>query len=157
MARKKPQTGDDAEDQVTVEGQALALAPPPDENPEQPTNEGEMSKAKRRIQRWEELPFTAEERLKVEEEIIAANRALRDVESEKSVQNKAWNAQISEHRETMDTAIDVLNKGCFKVSVERIEEMNYEDATVIYYDINTGDEIEEREMTEEELQTRMNL
>lgn len=144
----KRQTGDEAEDQVTVEGSALAVIEEPREAPHA---------KRRRIERLEELPFTEEERLRVEHEIIEANKSMRKVEDMKSAQNKTWNAEINTYRETMDEAIDVLDKGCFKVKVDRIEEHNYSEERVIYYDVDTGEEVDSREMTEEEKQTRMDM
>jgi hypothetical protein len=112
---------------------------------------------RRKVQRREPMPFTEEERLAIEQEIIKANAEMRSVESEKATQNKTWNAQINAARETMDEAIDVLKTGCFYMDVERIEEFNYEMERVYYYDCQTGHEVEHRDMTEEEKQTRMNL
>lgn len=150
--------GDDAEDGITLED---GSSKPQDKSvavlvePEQPKPEPHSKR--QRIQRWEELPFTTEERLKVEEEIIEANGNMRDIEETKKTQDKIWNGQIADYETTMNTAIDVLKKGCFSVQVERIEEWVYEEKMVRYYDVDTGHEVDSRDMTEEELQTRMDL
>ncbi len=150
--------GDDAEDQLTgadgesiPQGQGVAVLPP---EPEQiPRSESK----RRRVQRREELPFTQEERLAIEGEIIDANTSMREVETTKKAQDKEWNGQIAAYEATMNDAVDVLKKGTFTVEVERIEEMNYDTGQVIYFDTDTGQEIDSRDMTEDEKQTRMDM
>lgn len=154
----KRRGGDDAEDQLTgadgesiPQGQSVAVLPP--EPPQQP----EANSKRRRVQRREELPFTQEERLAIEGEIIEANTSMREVENTKKAQDKEWNGQIAGYEATMNDAIDVLKKGTFTVDVERIEEMNYDSGMVIYYDVESGHEVDSRDMTEEEKQTRMDM
>jgi hypothetical protein len=151
----KQRGGDDAEDHITGEDgesipqeHSVATLPEP-----QPKAESK----RRRVQRREELPFTHEERLAIEEEIILANTSMRSVEEVKKAQDKVWNGEIAQYEATMNDAVDVLKKGTFTVEVERIEEMNYETGQVIYYDVQTGNEIDSRDMTEDEKQTRMDL
>lgn len=156
--------GDDAEDQITLDDggsrpQTKSVAVIVDEDPlgvgGQP--KAEPHSKKRRIQRMEEIPFTHDERLKVEQEIIEANGNMRDVEDTKKTQDKIWNGQIAEYEETMNEAIDILKKGGFTTSIERIEEFDYHLGMVRYYNVDTGHEVDSRDMTEEELQTKMDM
>jgi len=150
MPKKLP-TGDEAPDRVTTDEPTQALALVEDTEQPKPTSK------RRRIQRREEIPFTEEERLRVEQEIISANKDMRLVETEKATSNKTWNAEINQSRESMDEAVDVLDKGCFTVDIERIEELNYDEKMVYYYDVQSGEEVERRDMTPEELQTKMEM
>lgn len=150
--------GDDAEDQLTgadgesiPQGQSVAVLPP--EPPQQP----EANSKRRRVQRREELPFTQEERLAIEGEIIEANTSMREVENTKKAQDKEWNGQIAGYEATMNDAIDVLKKGTFTVDVERIEQFDYENEMIIYFDVNSGEEVDSRIMTEDEKQTKMDM
>ena len=150
MPKRRP-TGDDAPDSVTTDEPHQALALVDDEPPVTPSSK------RRKIQRREQIPFTQDERLRVEREIISANKDQRMVETEKAAQNKLWNAEINQSIERMNEAVDVLDKGCFTVDIERIEELNYEEEMVYYYDVTTGDEVERRDMTKEEYQTKMDM
>lgn len=155
--------GDDAEDSITTEDggsipQDKSVAVIVDEDPlgfDQ--QKADAHSKKRRVERMEDLPFTQEERLKIEEEIIEANGNMRDIENTKKQQDKIWNGQIADYETTMNEAIDILKKGCFSASVERIEELNYNEKMVRYYDVTTGEEVDSRDMTEEELQTKMDM
>lgn len=112
---------------------------------------------RRRVRRREDQPFTEAERIQIDEEIIAANAGLIDTEKEKAAQTKLFNGHIAEYRQTLDDAIEVLRKGVFQIDVERIEEFNYESGEVIYYDVESDKEVDRRDMTEEELQTKMKM
>ena len=112
---------------------------------------------RRRIRRREEVPFTNEERIQIDDEIVEANGNLIKTEVEKSAQNKLYNGHIAEYRQTLDDAIEVLRKGVFQFEMERIEEFNYTEKLVIYYDVETDKEIDRRDMTPEELQTKMKM
>jgi hypothetical protein len=156
--------GDDAEDEITLEDggsrpQTKSVAVLVDEDP---LGVGGAPKAephskKRRINRLEEVPFTHEERLKVEQEIIEANGNMRDVEDTKKIQDKIWNGQIADYETTMNEAIDILKKGGFTTQIERIEEFDYDTQMVRYYNVDTGHEVDSRDMTDDELQTRMDM
>jgi hypothetical protein len=156
--------GDDAEDEITLEDggsrpQTKSVAVLVDEDP---LGVGGAPKAephskKRRINRLEEVPFTHEERLKVEQEIIEANGNMRDVEDTKKIQDKIWNGQIADYETTMNEAIDILKKGGFTTQIERIEEFDYDTRMVRYYNVDTGHEVDSRDMTDDELQTRMDM
>jgi hypothetical protein len=156
--------GDDAEDEITLEDggsrpQTKSVAVLVDEDP---LGVGGAPKAephskKRRINRLEEVPFTHEERLKVEQEIIEANGNMRDAEDTKKIQDKIWNGQIADYETTMNEAIDILKKGGFTTQIERIEEFDYDTQMVRYYNVDTGHEVDSRDMTDDELQTRMDM
>jgi hypothetical protein len=153
MARR-PQSGDNAEDNITTEDggskpQDHTVAVLVEDHDPQPQGR------RRRVQRREEQPFTGEERLAIEQEIINANGGMREVEEHKKAQDKIWNGQITEYEATMNEAIDVLKKGTFTVDVERIEEFNYDNGMVYYYNTETGDEVDCRDMTDEDKQTKM--
>ena len=155
MARK-PMSGDDAEDKITGEhGESIpqntTVAVLVEDHDPQPQSR------RRKVQRREEQPFTNDERLQIEQEIINANTGMREVEETKKSQDKIWNGQIAEHEATMNEAVDVLKKGVFLVDVERIEEMNYDSGVVFYYDVRTGEEVDSRTMTPEEKQTKMDM
>ena len=104
-----------------------------------------------------EITDFIQNQIKLEHEIIEASKDMRRVEGEKATQTKTWNAEISASRERLDEAVDVLEKGCFTVDVERIEELNYDEEMVFYYDVTTGEEVERRDMTKEEFQTKMDM
>lgn len=112
---------------------------------------------RRRVQRREELPFTEQERIGIDNEIVTANANLIQTEQEKAAQTKLFNGHIAEYRQTLDDAIEILRKGVFTVDVERIEEFNYGTKEVIYYDVETDKEVDRRDMTPEELQTKMKM
>lgn len=153
---KRPKSGDDAEDKITTdEGASI----PQDHSVAvlEETDQATPHLKKRRIQRLEEVAFTQEERIAIENEIIEANGSLRSIEDTKKIQDKAWNGQIAEYEATMNDAIDVLRKGTFTIDVERIEEMNYDSGMVFYFNVDTGEEVDSRDMTEEEKQTRMDM
>lgn len=112
---------------------------------------------RRRVRRREDQPFTETERIQIDNEIISANGGLIDTEKEKAAQTKLFNGHIAEYRQTLDDAIEILRKGVFQIDVERVEEFNYESGEVIYYDVETDKEVDRRDMTEEELQTKMKM
>lgn len=112
---------------------------------------------RRRVRRREDQPFTEAERIQIDNEIISANGGLIDTEKEKSAQTKLFNGHIAEFRQTLDDAIEILRKGVFQIEVERVEEFNYESGEVIYYDVESDKEVDRRDMTEEELQTKMKM
>lgn len=153
---RRASSGDDAEDKITTEDGG---SKPQDQNVavllEDPNPQPQSKR--RRVQRREEQPFTQEERLAIEEEIIKANTSMRDIEDTKKTQDKIWNGQISEYEATMNEAVDVLKKGTFTVDVERIEQFDYENEMIIYFDVNSGEEVDSRIMTEDEKQTKMDM
>jgi len=157
IVARQLESGDDAEDSITGEDgesipQEVSIVTIPE-----PKQIPRSSFKQRRVERMEDLPFTHDERLAIEQEIIIANTSMRNMEETKKAQDKVWNGQIAQYEATMNDAIDVLKKGTFTISVERIEEMDYEHSTVTYYDVVTGNEVDSRNMTEDEQQTRMNF
>ncbi len=112
---------------------------------------------RRRIRRREGWPFTESERIQIDDEIVSANASLIETEKEKVAQTKLFNGHIAEYRQTLDDAIEILRKGVFQVDIERVEEFNYEAKEVIYYDVTSDKEVDRRDMTEEELQTKMKM
>ena len=120
---------------------------------EDPT--GNEKLRRRRVVRREATELSMEQRLEIEKEIISANSTMREKEKEKAAANKDFNGQISKARQVMDDAIDILKRNCEWYDLERIEEYDYTNSQVIYYDIVTDQEVDRRDMTEEEMQTTM--
>ena len=157
IVARRPSSGDDAEDKITTDEGASIPQPTSVAVIVEPETKAEPDHKRRRITRREELPFTQEERLAVEQEIISANKSKRSIEEKKKAHDKVWNGEIAQHEATMNEAVDVLEKGSFTVEIERIEEFNYDLKMKIYYDVSSGEEVDSVDMTDEDLQTKMDM
>lgn len=115
---------------------------------------------RRRVVRREHRPLDQDERREIDDQIVDSNQNMRRLEVEKAAANKKYNGEIADHRQTMDDAIDVLAKDSIESDMTRVEVLNYDDGMVRYYDlddVNFDECIDEREMTEDEKQTKMEM
>jgi len=112
---------------------------------------------RRRVVRREGRPLSPDERHAIDDEIVKVNTHLRQTEEEKTATVKKYNGEIAESRQMLDDAIGVLKRDLVEADMTRIEEFNFTLGMIYYRDISTDEIVDEREMTEEEKQTSMNM
>ncbi len=112
---------------------------------------------KRRLVRREGRPLTSAERRIIDDQLVTCNGDLHNLESEKAASNKKYTGEIAEARQMMDDAIEVLRRDTVDEEFVRMETFDFTKGTVTYTDIDSGEVVDERDITDEERQTSMNL
>jgi hypothetical protein len=116
-------------------------------------DQGQFAGRRRRVIRREARVLSMEERLAIDDEIVASNGEMRRFEVEKAAAVKKYNGEIAEQRQILDDAIQILRKDCVEFDVERIQKIDEERWIYTFHDIETDAIIDEVDIPENERQT----
>lgn len=99
--------------------------------------------------------LTSSDLLQVCEDIVELNREEEKVSIDKSTITSKYNAQLKRIRSDMRRLMNMLDTKEEKVEVECYYDYNYKEKLVSYYSCESGELVNERSMTNEELQLKL--